>query len=120
MEVVIAKFFLNVSKEEQKRRFLKRLDEPAKNWKFSTSDIAERQRWSDYMAAYEEMIQQTATPHAPWYAVPADKKWYTRLVVADAIVNAMDDLNLRYPTINAAQAKELKAARAALEREARH
>jgi PPK2 family polyphosphate:nucleotide phosphotransferase len=118
--VVIRKFFLNVSKEEQRRRFLKRLDEPVKNWKFSAADVAERQWWSDYMAAYEEMIQQTATPHAPWFAVPADKKWYTRLVVSDAIVDAMDDLNLRYPTVSAAQRKELNAARAALEHEGRH
>ena len=84
--VVIRKFFLNVSKEEQKKRFLSRLEEPAKNWKFSASDVAERERWHEYMAAYEEMIQHTATPHAPWYVVPADKKWYTRLVVADAII----------------------------------
>ena len=79
--VVIRKFFLNVSKEEQKRRFLNRLDQPAKNWKFSAADITERERWTEYMTAYEEMIQHTATPHAPWYVVPADKKWYTRLVV---------------------------------------
>ena len=118
--VVIRKFFLNLSKEEQKRRFLKRLDEPDKNWKFSTADIAERERWPDYMTAYEEMIQHTATPHAPWYVVPADNKWYTRLVVAAAIVHALDDLNLHYPTVDADKRKELKAARAALEHEGRH
>jgi PPK2 family polyphosphate:nucleotide phosphotransferase len=118
--VVIRKFFLNLSKEEQKRRFLSRLDEPAKNWKFSTADITERERWDEYMTAYEEMIQHTATPHAPWYVVPADKKWYTRLVVSAAIIDALEELNLRYPTVDDAQRKELKAARVALEHEGRH
>ena len=118
--VVIRKFFLNLSKDEQKRRFLKRLDEPDKNWKLSSADVAERERWPEYMTAYEEMIQQTATPHAPWYVVPANNKWYTRLVVAAAIVHAMDDLNLHYPTVDADKRKELKAARAALEHEGRH
>ena len=117
--VVIRKFFLHVSKEEQKERFLSRLEEPSKNWKFSASDIAERERWNDYMTAYEEMIQRTATPHAPWYVVPADKKWYTRLVVADAIVNALEELNLHYPVVGAAKRKELKAARVALQHEGR-
>ncbi len=118
--VVIRKFFLNLSRDEQKRRFLKRLDEPDKNWKLSSADVAERERWPEYMTAYEEMIQQTATPHAPWYVVPANNKWYTRLVVAAAIVHAMDDLNLHYPTVDADKRKELKAARAALEHEGRH
>ena len=118
--VVIRKFFLNLSKEEQKKRFMSRLDEPSKNWKFSAADIAERERWSDYMAAYEEMIQHTATPHAPWYVVPADKKWYTRLVVSAAIVDALENLNLRYPVVGAAQRKTLKAARIALEHEGNH
>ena len=118
--VVIRKFFLNLSKDEQKRRFLKRLDEPDKNWKLSSADIAERERWPEYMTAYEEMIQHTATPHAPWYVVPADNKWYTRLVVAAAIVHALEDLNLHYPTVDADQRKELKAARATLEHEGRH
>ena len=118
--VVIRKFFLNVSKEEQKRRFLSRLDEPAKNWKFSTADITERERWDEYMTAYEEMIQHTATQHAPWYVVPADKKWYTRLVVSAAIIDALEELNLRYPTVDAAQRKELKSARRLLEHEGRH
>ncbi len=117
--IVIRKFFLNVSNEEQKRRFLKRLERPDKNWKFSAADIAERERWPDYMTAYEEMIQHTATPHAPWYVVPADKKWYTHLVVAAAIVHALEELNLRYPTVDAAKRKELKAARIALEHEGR-
>jgi len=118
--VVIRKFFLNLSREEQKRRFLKRLDQPDKNWKLSSADVKERERWPEYMTAYEEMIQHTATPHAPWYVVPADNKWYTRLVVAAAIVHAMEDLNLHYPTVDADQRKELKAARAALEHEGRH
>ena len=118
--VVIRKFFLNLSREEQKKRFMSRLDEPSKNWKFSAADIAERERWSDYMAAYEEMIQHTATPHAPWYVVPADKKWYTRLVVSAAIVDALENLNLRYPVVGAAQRKTLKAARIALEHEGNH
>ena len=118
--VVIRKFFLNLSKEEQKRRFLKRLDEHDKNWKLSSADVTERERWPEYMTAYEEMIQHTATPHAPWYVVPADNKWYTRLVVAAAIVHAMEDLNLHYPTVDADKRKELKAARAALQHEGRH
>src|SRR5271168_3497098 len=115
--VVIRKFFLNVSKEEQKQRFLDRLDRPSKNWKFSSSDVTERERWNDYMTAYEEMIQHTATPHAPWFVVPANKKWYTRLVVAAAVIHALDDLSLHYPIVDAAKRKELKAARVALEHE---
>jgi len=118
--VVIRKFFLNLSREEQKKRFMSRLDEPSKNWKFSAADIAERERWSDYMTAYEQMIQNTATPYAPWYVVPADKKWYTRLVVSAAIIDALEDLNLRYPVVGAAQRKTLKAARIALEHEGNH
>jgi PPK2 family polyphosphate:nucleotide phosphotransferase len=109
--VVVRKFFLSVSKEEQKNRFLKRLDEPEKNWKFSAADVKERQCWDDYMQAYEEMIQNTATPKAPWYAVPADHKWYTHLVVAAAVVDALDELNLAYPTLKAQQRKQLQAAR---------
>jgi PPK2 family polyphosphate:nucleotide phosphotransferase len=115
--VIIRKFFLNVSKEEQKKRFLDRLEKPDKNWKFSASDATERERWNEYMTAYEEMIQHTATPHAPWYVVPADKKWYTRLVVAAAVIHALDDLNLHYPVVDAAKRKELKSARVALEHE---
>jgi len=117
--VVIRKFFLNLSKEEQKKRFISRLDEPTKNWKFSATDVTERERWHEYMAAYEEMIQHTATPHAPWYVVPADKKWYTRLVVAAAIIDALEELNLRYPIVSADKRKELRAARVALEHEGR-
>jgi len=115
--VVTRKFFLNVSKEEQRKRFLSRLEEPVKNWKFSASDVTERERWHEYMAAYEELIQRTATPHAPWYVVPADKKWYSRLVVADAIISTLEDLNLHYPVVSAAKHKELQAARVALEHE---
>jgi PPK2 family polyphosphate:nucleotide phosphotransferase len=117
--VIIRKFFLNLSREEQKKRFMSRLDDPNKNWKYSTTDVTERERWDEYMAAYEDMIQHTATPHSPWYVVPADNKWYTRLVVAAAIADALEELKLAYPTVDAAKRKELKAARAALEREGR-
>ena len=117
--VIIRKFFLNLSREEQKKRFMSRLDDPNKNWKYSTTDVTERERWDEYMAAYEDMIQHTATPHSPWYVVPADKKWYTRLVVAAAIADALEELKLAYPTVGAAKRRELKAARAALEREGR-
>jgi PPK2 family polyphosphate:nucleotide phosphotransferase len=115
--VIIRKFFLNISKEEQKKRFLDRLDRPEKHWKFSDADLLQRRRWNDYMTAYEEMIQQTATPHAPWYVVPADKKWYTRLVVAAAIIQTLETLNLRYPVVSAKRMDQLKAARLALEHE---
>jgi PPK2 family polyphosphate:nucleotide phosphotransferase len=114
--VAVLKFFLNVSREEQKKRFLERLDTPSKNWKFSTGDVKERARWRDYMAAYQDMIRHTATPAAPWYVVPADHKWFTRLVVAEAIVDTMKGLDLRFPTIDAAQTKILAAAGAALRR----
>ena len=117
--VIIRKFFLNLSREEQKKRFMSRLDDPNKNWKYSTTDVTERERWDEYMAAYEDMIQHTATPHSPWYVVPADKKWYTRLVVAAAIADALEELKLAYPTVDAAKRRELKAARAALKREGR-
>jgi len=114
--IIVRKFFLNVSKKEQKRRFLARLEEPEKNWKFSASDIHEREFWDDYMEAYEDMIRNTSTPDAPWYAVPADNKWYTRLVVASAIVDTLEELDLRYPKVNTAKRKELQAARAVLEK----
>ncbi len=113
---LILKFFLHVSKKEQKRRFLQRLDHPEKNWKFSAADIRERQHWDDYMAAFEEAIRATASKRAPWYVVPADHKWFTRLVVAAAIVEAVEHLDLRYPQVDAARKKELAAARAALTR----
>jgi PPK2 family polyphosphate:nucleotide phosphotransferase len=115
--VVVLKFFLNVSRKEQKRRFIERLDQPEKNWKFATSDVAERAHWNDYMKAYEEAIRATAAKHAPWFVVPADNKWYTRLVVATAIVEALEGLDLAYPKVDAAKRKELAAARAALAKE---
>jgi PPK2 family polyphosphate:nucleotide phosphotransferase len=108
---VVRKFFLNISKKEQKKRFLERLDNPEKNWKFSSADVRERQFWDKYMDAYEEMIAGTSTKHAPWYVVPADNKWYTRLVVAAAIVDALGELKLAYPQISAEQRKQLAAAR---------
>jgi PPK2 family polyphosphate:nucleotide phosphotransferase len=113
--VVIRKFFLNVSQEEQKRRFLRRLEEPEKNWKFSESDVRERQCWSDYMEAYEDAIRHTATSEAPWYVVPADHKWFTHLVVSSAIIDTLKDLNLSFPKVDPERRKELQAARMALE-----
>jgi PPK2 family polyphosphate:nucleotide phosphotransferase len=112
---VVLKFFLHLSKGEQKRRFLSRLDEPAKNWKFSAADLKERALWDDYQDAYEEMIGATATPHAPWYVVPADHKWYTRLVVAGAVVKALDDLDLKFPQVSREQKEALRRARQQLE-----
>lgn len=113
--IVIRKFFLNLSKKEQKRRFLARLETPEKNWKFSADDIRERKYWDDYMNAYEEMIAATSSKDAPWYVVPADNKWYTRLVVAAAIVDTMKDLKLSYPKVDAAKRKDLLAAKKELE-----
>ena len=115
--VVILKFFLHVSREEQKKRFLKRLDTPEKNWKFSASDVHERKFWGDYMRAFEEAIRATASKHAPWFVVPADKRWFTRLVVAAAIVEAVEQLDLTYPKVDAEKKKELARMRAALARE---
>jgi PPK2 family polyphosphate:nucleotide phosphotransferase len=112
--IVVRKFFLHVSKKEQKRRFLERIDNPEKNWKFSASDSAEREHWDDYMEAYEDMICHTATPEAPWYIVPADNKWFTRVVVAAAIIQTLDSLDLKYPEVGPEKLKELAAARAAL------
>jgi len=114
---VVLKFFLHLSKKEQKRRFLERLDDPDKNWKFSMSDALERQHWEKYMRAYEEMIRNTSTKHAPWYVVPADHKWFTRLVVAEATIDALECLDLSYPKVDAEKRKELKDARAALKHE---
>ncbi len=107
---MIRKFFLHLSKKEQRRRFLARLEEPEKNWKFSAADIHEREYWDDYQKAYEEMIRNTATRHAPWYVVPADNKWFTHLVVAAAIVEALEELGLSYPKVDAAKRKEIQAA----------
>ena len=112
---VVRKFFLNVSKEEQKRRFLARLDEPEKNWKFSAADIYEREFWNDYRKAYEEAVRNTASKHAPWYVVPADHKWFVRVVVAAAVVETLEGLNLAYPEVSPEQRKKLQAARARLE-----
>ena len=112
--VVVRKFFLYVSKKEQKKRFLERLDDPHKNWKFSMNDVEERRFWDDYMRAYEDMIQNTAQEHAPWYVVPADNKWFTRVVVASAIIEALWSLNLEFPKVDKEKEKELRAARKAL------
>jgi len=112
--VVIRKFFLNVSKKEQKKRFLERLEDSKKNWKFSMADVQERGYWKDYQEAYEEMIQRTATKHAPWYVIPADNKWFTRLAVASAIIETLDKLNLAFPDVEKAKKKELQAVRASL------
>ena len=112
--VVVRKFFLHVSKKEQKRRFLERLENPEKHWKFSANDIKEREFWDEYMTAYEDTIQRTATKDAPWYVVPADNKWFTRLVVAAAIVETLDSLDLEYPTVSQAKLTELAAAKRTL------
>ena len=111
---LILKFFLNVSKDEQKKQFLERIDDPAKNWKFSAGDVKERAHWNEYMDAYQSMIRETAAPHAPWYVVPADNKWYTRIVVAAAIVDGLASLDLHYPKLDKAKLAELAAAKKAL------
>ena len=112
--VVVCKFFLHVSREEQKRRFLERLENPEKNWKFSANDAKEREFWDAYMDAYEETIQNTATKDAPWYVVPADNKWFTRVVVAAAVIDTLADLELHYPKVSDEKRKELAAAKTAL------
>ena len=112
--IVIRKFFLNVSKKEQKRRFLERIEEPKKNWKFSANDAKERTSWDDYMAAYEDMIRHTASKEAPWYVVPADNKWFTRVVVAAAIIDTLASLGLRYPRVTKEKLRELAAAKRGL------
>jgi PPK2 family polyphosphate:nucleotide phosphotransferase len=113
----ILKFYLYVSREEQKKRFTERLDEPEKNWKFSPSDVKERESWGQYMDAFEEAIRATASKHAPWFVVPADNKWFTRLLVGAAIVDAVENLDLAYPKLDAAKQKELRTARKALAHE---
>ncbi|MGB2604421.1 MAG: polyphosphate kinase 2 family protein [Candidatus Sulfotelmatobacter sp.] len=113
---VIRKFFLHLSKKEQKKRFLARLEEPEKNWKFSASDIHEREYWDDYQKAYEEMIRNTAAKHAPWYVVPADNKWFTHLVVAGVVVETLEELGLSYPKVDAAKRKEIQEAAKALKK----
>jgi PPK2 family polyphosphate:nucleotide phosphotransferase len=115
--VLVRKFFLHVSKKEQKRRFLERLDTPEKNWKFSGSDIQERRHWDAYMAAYEDMIRSTATKDAPWYVVPADNKWFTRVVVAAAIIDALASLDVKYPAVGPEKLRELAVAKRALAQE---
>jgi PPK2 family polyphosphate:nucleotide phosphotransferase len=115
--VVILKFFLHVSKGEQKKRFLERLEKKDKNWKFSMGDAKERNFWDDYQHAYEDMIQHTASDHAPWYVVPADHKWFTRLVVAGAIIEALENLDLQYPAVDEHKREELRLVQAELERE---
>jgi PPK2 family polyphosphate:nucleotide phosphotransferase len=112
--IVIRKFFLHVSKKEQKKRFLERLEDPEKNWKFSVSDIKERAFWSDYMTAYEDAIRQTASKDAPWYVVPADNKWFTRVVVAAAVVDTLGSLGLSYPKVDKERRKGLVEAKRAL------
>ncbi|MGA7695249.1 MAG: polyphosphate kinase 2 family protein [Candidatus Sulfotelmatobacter sp.] len=108
---VIRKFFLHLSKKEQKTRFLARLDEPEKNWKFSEADIHEREYWDDYQKAFEDMIRNTATKHAPWYVIPADNKWFTHLAVSAAIVETLEELGLSYPKVDGAKRKRIEAAR---------
>jgi PPK2 family polyphosphate:nucleotide phosphotransferase len=114
---IIRKFFLHVSKKEQKQRFLARLQEPEKNWKFALQDVKERERWGEYMQAYEDMIRNTSTDHAPWYVVPADHKWFTRLAVAEVIADTLESLNLSYPKVDAEKKKELETARVLLKSE---
>ncbi len=115
--VLVLKFFLHVSKAEQRRRFLERLNDPAKHWKFSSTDQSARAQWTRYQQAYADMIRRTATKHAPWHVVPADNKWFTRIAVAAAIITALDSLHLAYPPVSPAQRKEIRAARRALKKE---
>jgi PPK2 family polyphosphate:nucleotide phosphotransferase len=110
----IVKFFLHISKKEQRQRFLDRLDEPGKRWKFSASDVEDRKLWDRYMAAYEDMIRHTSTGEAPWYVIPADNKWFARLVVAEALVAAMEDLDLHFPKVEGPALRELMKVRKAL------
>jgi PPK2 family polyphosphate:nucleotide phosphotransferase len=112
--ILVLKFFLHVSKEEQQKRFLERIDDASKNWKFSLNDVREREHWDDYMDAYEQTIRQTASKYAPWYVVPADNKWFTRLVVAAAIVENMSALDLEFPKLDEEQLKALQAAKQSL------
>ncbi len=116
---VILKFFLNVSKQEQRERFLDRLDEPSKNWKFSMNDITERGFWPRYQAVYQDIVRHTSTPHAPWFVVPSDHKWFARVVIGSVIVNALDGLNLRFPRVDKASLEEFAKVREALEQESK-
>jgi len=115
--IIILKFFLNVSKSEQKKRFLARIETPEKNWKFSASDVIERAFWDDYMQAYEDIFNHTSTESAPWYIIPADRKWFTRLVVADIICSKLKELNLRYPAVSEEHQRQLLKAKQLLENE---
>lgn len=115
--IAIRKLFLNVSKKEQKRRFLERLDNPEKNWKFSAADVQERKYWDEYQAAYEKMIRNTASGHAPWVVVPADNKWFCRLLVVATVVDALSEMNLEYPKVSEEKQSALRAARHELEKE---
>ncbi len=112
--VAVRKFYLHMSRKEQKKRFMKRLDEPEKNWKFSSADAKERQHWDSYMEAYEDLIRHTSTEHAPWYVVPANNKWFSRLVVADAVIDALETLDLHFPKLDTNKRKELALARGLL------
>jgi hypothetical protein len=117
--LAIRKFFLHVSQEEQKRRLLDRLDRPEKNWKFSADDAQTRNQWKPYMKAYEDAIRETSTPYAPWYVVPADHKWFTRLVVVAAAIDALEEMDLAFPRVRRGKRKQLAIVRAALEGDAR-
>jgi PPK2 family polyphosphate:nucleotide phosphotransferase len=110
----IVKFFLHISKDEQKRRFLERIDRPEKNWKLSPNDVKERARWTDYMRAYEEMLTHTSTEHAPWHVIPSDHKWFARVAIADIVVSTMKSLKLRYPEVSEAQRQQLQEAKESL------
>jgi polyphosphate kinase 2 (PPK2 family) len=112
--IVVVKFFLHVSKGEQKRRFLERADTPEKNWKFSSSDMAEREFWDQYQDAYQDMIRNTATKDSPWYVVPADNKWFTRVIVASAVIDTLASLDLHYPQVDEAKLDEIAEAKKAL------
>jgi len=113
---VVLKIFLHLSKNEQRKRFLERLDLPEKNWKFSNNDVVERQHWGEYMLAYEDLIRNTSTKYAPWYVIPADHKWFARLAVAEVLIHALDSLDLSFPKMDAAKQKDLRNAREALKR----
>jgi len=114
---VIVKFFLNLSKDEQKERFIKRIDDPEKNWKFSADDLKEREFWNDYMQAYEKAIKETATPENPWYIIPADKKWFTRIAISEIILHTIEGLKLKYPVLPKAEKAKLEEIKAGLEKE---
>ena len=114
---MVLKFFLNISKKKQRERFLDRLEQPAKNWKFSMNDVTERAFWPRYMAVYQDIVRHTSTPYAPWHVVPADHKWFARVVIGSAIVSALEDLNLRFPRVDKDSLEEFAKVRKALESE---